>query len=145
MPLVAHTSGRISVHQLPQIGRGPPEELVMVHGLGANFGFWYASAVQWFRRFGRVTLFDLPGHGDSDMPATGYAPACLARVLGEVLDHLQIERAHLVAHSFGGVVALAFAAQQQHRVKSLVLADVRVWAVEPPSLLPESPLWLQRA
>lgn len=133
------------MHQLPQIGRGPAEDVVMVHGLGANFGFWYASAVQWFRRFGRVTLFDLPGHGDSAMPSTGYTPAHLARVLGEVLDHFRIERAHLVAHSFGGVVALSFAAQQQHRVRSLVLADVRIWAVEPPSVLPESAVWLQRA
>ena len=145
MGLVALPSGRINVHQLPQIGRGAADDIVMVHGLGANFGFWYASAVQWFRRAGRVTLFDLPGHGDSDMPATGYSPGRLGVLVGELLDHLRIERAHLVAHSFGGVVALSFAAQQQHRVKSLVLADVRVWAVEPPSVLPESALWLQRA
>lgn len=116
----------------------------MVHGLGANCGFWYASAVQWFRRFGRVTLFDLPGHGESDMPLTGYTPAHLARVLGELLDHLQIDRAHLVAHSFGGVVALSFASAQPQRVKSLVLADVRLWAIEPPSSAAGSAAWLQR-
>ena len=133
MASVALPSGRVGLLQLPQLGRGPAHDIVMVHGLGANCGFWYASAVQWFRRFGRVTLFDLPGHGESEMPQSGYTPDRLARVMGELLDHLQIDRAHVVAHSFGGLVALAFAAQQPQRVESLVLADVRIWAVEPPS------------
>ena len=133
MGRVALPSGSIGLTQLPQIGGGPARDLVMIHGLGANSGFWYASAVRWFRRFGRVTLFDLPGHGESDMPQTGYTPGHLACVLGELLDHLKISRAHLVAHSFGGSVALCFAAGQPHRVASLVLADPRLWAVEPPS------------
>ena len=144
MACVDLPSGRIGLLQLPQIGHGPAEDVVMVHGLGANFGFWYASAVQWFRRFGRVTLFDLPGHGESEMPQTGYAPADLARVLGELLDHLQIDKVHLVAHSFGGVVALSFASRQPQRVKSLVLADVRIWAIEPPSFADASSRRLQR-
>src|SRR5579863_4346621 len=99
MARIALPSGRIGLTQLPQIGDGPPRDLIMVHGLGANSGFWYTSAVRWFRRFGRVTLFDLPGHGESDMPETGYTPGHLARVLGELFDHLQISRAHLIAHS----------------------------------------------
>ena len=145
MASVALPSGRIGVLQLPQIGGGPAEDVVMIHGLGASTGFWYASAVQWYRRFGRVTLFDLPGHGDSDMPKSGYGPARLAGILGELLDHLQIDRASLVAHSFGGLVALSFAAQQPQRTKSLVLADVRLWAVEPPLSAVASALRLQRA
>lgn len=143
MATLALPAGRIGIQQLPQIGRGRPEEVVMIHGLGANMGFWYASAVQWFRRFGRVTLFDLPGHGESDMPERGYTPAQLADRLCEVMDQLGVDRAHLVAHSFGGVVALAFAAAYPQRVKSLVLADVRLWSVEPPTT--EAPArWLER-
>jgi pimeloyl-ACP methyl ester carboxylesterase len=137
-------SGRIGVVQLPQIGDGPPRDVVMIHGLGASSGFWYASAVQWFRRFGRVTLFDLPGHGESDLWPSGYTPERLAGVVRELLDHLQISRAHVVAHSFGGVVALAFAARQPHRVKSLILADVRLWAVEPPKATGETAAWVDR-
>lgn len=144
MARIALPSGCIGVHQLPQIGRRPAADIVMIHGLGANFGFWYTSAVEWFRRFGRVTLFDLPGHGESDMPSRGYRPADLARILHELLDALQIDSAHLVAHSFGGVVALSFAARCPKRVKSLVLADTRIWAVEPPSLPDDSAPKLQR-
>lgn len=144
MGRVSLPSGFIGLTQLPQIGRGPARDLVMIHGLGASSGFWYASAVRWFRRFGRVTLFDLPGHGESDMPQTGYTPGQLARVLGELLDHLQISHAHLVAHSYGGTVALSFASGQPGRVASLVLADARLWAFEPPSLGHASGPRLQR-
>jgi pimeloyl-ACP methyl ester carboxylesterase len=116
----------------------------MIHGLGANLGFWYAGAAQWFTRAGRVTLYDLPGHGNSDMPVSGYTPGQLAIGLGELLDHLKLERVHLVAHSFGGLVALAFALQHPERVKSIVLADVRLWEVEPPSFGAGQSKWLQR-
>ena len=116
----------------------------MIHGLGANLGFWYAGAAQWFTKFGRVTLYDLPGHGNSDMPLSGYTPGQLAFGLGELLDHLNLDRVHLVAHSFGGLVALSFALQQPDRVKSIVLADVRLWEVEPPSVGAGQSKWLQR-
>lgn len=102
---------------------GPVEDLVMVHGLATNMAFWYfAYGLALSKRF-RVTLYDLRGHGRSDMPASGYTPADHARDLQGLLDALHIRRAHLMAHSFGGVVALNFACEQPERVQSLVLAD----------------------
>lgn len=116
----------------------------MIHGLAANLGFWYAAATQGFTRFGRVTMYDMLGHGHSQMAASGYSPGQLADHLGELLDCLQLDRVHLVAHSFGGMVALAFALRQPERVKSLILADVRVWQAEPPSWQGVPPAWLER-
>lgn len=105
------------------------EHLVMVHGLATSLAFWYLRfAVEFSQQF-RVTLFDLRGHGRSAMPPSGYTPAILARDLADLLDHLGIERAHLLAHSFGGVVAMNFAAEQPDRVRSLVLADTHISAV----------------
>ena len=145
MNLVALPSSQISVMQLPpHRAAAAAEDVVMIHGLAANLAFWYAGAAQWFTRFGRVTLYDLPGHGRSEMRASGYAPDRLAQDLGQLLDSLQLGRVHLVAHSFGGMVALSFALQQPERVKSLVLADVRLWQVEPPSWNGVPPAWLQR-
>lgn len=144
MNLVALPSSRISVLQLPPRVAERREDVVMIHGLAANLGFWYAGAAQWFTNIGRVTLYDLPGHGRSDLRPSGYAPRQLAEDLGQLLDHLQIDRVHLVAHSFGGMVALCFALQQPERVKSMVLADVRVWQVEPPSWKAVPPAWLKR-
>lgn len=144
MNLVALPSSQISVLQLPPRTAERREDVVMIHGLAANLGFWYAGAAQWFTNIGRVTLYDLPGHGRSDMRPSGYSPRRLAEDLGQLLDRLHIERVHLVAHSFGGMVALCFALQQPERVKSMVLADVRVWQVEPPSWKSVPPAWLKR-
>lgn len=99
------------------------EDLVMVHGLATNLAFWYFQhGVPLSRRF-RVTLYDLRGHGRSAMPPSGYTPAVLADDLRALMDNLGIAAAHVVAHSFGGVVALNFACAAPQRVRSLVLAD----------------------
>lgn len=146
MNLVSLPSSQISVLQLPAAAAEAhsAEDIVMIHGLAANLGFWYAGAAQWLTRFGRVTLYDLPGHGNSTMPVSGYSPGQLADDLGQLLDQLRLDRVHLVAHSFGGMVALSFALRRPERVKSLVLADVRIWQAEPASWKSVPPAWLQR-
>ena len=104
-------------------GREPREDLVMVHGLATNMAFWYFNyGIPLARRF-RVTLYDLRGHGRSGMPDGGYTPALMAQDLAGLMDHLRIDKAHFMAHSFGGVVTLNFACDQPQRVRSLVLAD----------------------
>lgn len=146
MPFVNVNGIRLNVLQLDSTGQGahvpviadlapgavnhrasgaaaPVEDLVMVHGMATNMAFWYfAYGLALSKRF-RVTLYDLRGHGRSDMPSSGYTPGDHARDLQGLLDSLGIERAHLMAHSFGGVVALNFACEQPERVRSLVLAD----------------------
>ncbi|MEM7155180.1 MAG: alpha/beta hydrolase [Myxococcota bacterium] len=102
------------------------DHLVMVHGLATNLAFWYAPyAVSFAQRF-RVTLFDLRGHGRSAMTEGGHTPQEQSTDLAALLDHLEIDRAHFVAHSFGGVVALGLACRAPTRVRSLVLADSQV-------------------
>jgi pimeloyl-ACP methyl ester carboxylesterase len=123
MPYVDVNGVRLNVQQLDLTGAANPEHLVMVHGLATNMAFWYFAYGQPLSTRFRVTLFDLRGHGRSDMPERGYTPADQARDLLGVLDALGIERAHLMAHSFGGVVALEFACAHPDRVSSLVLAD----------------------
>ncbi len=123
MPLVDVNGVRLNVQQLDLTGQDAPEHLVMVHGLATNMAFWYFAYGQPLSRRFRVTLFDLRGHGRSEMPERGYSPAEQAADLLGVLDALGIERAHLMAHSFGGVVALEFACAHPERVSSLVLAD----------------------
>jgi pimeloyl-ACP methyl ester carboxylesterase len=120
---------RLNYVQMDDGGADDREHLVMVHGLATNLAFWYFQyAAQLAKRF-RVTLFDLRGHGRSEMPPSGYAPAVLAADMAGLLDHLGIARAHFLAHSFGGVVTLAFACDRPERVHSLVLADSHISAV----------------
>lgn len=107
---------------------GAAEDLVMVHGLATNLAFWYAPyATELSKRY-RVTLYDLRGHGRSETPPAGYRAADLAGDLRGLLDHLDIRRAHVLVHSFGGVVALKLACADPERVASLVLADTHIAA-----------------
>ncbi len=129
MPTAVVNGVRLNYVQMDDGEEGDREDLVMVHGLATNLAFWYFQyAAELAKRF-RVTLFDLRGHGRSEMPASGYAPAILADDLAGLMDHLQIDKAHFLAHSFGGVVTLNFACSHPQRMRSLVLADSHISAV----------------
>ena len=123
MPTALINGVQLNYLQLDDSDGTAREDLVMVHGLATNMAFWYFKYGLPLSKKFRVTLYDLRGHGRSEMPATGYTPAILAQDLTGLMDHLKIEKAHFLAHSFGGVVTLNFACDHPQRVRSLVLAD----------------------
>ena len=112
-----------------RMGAGP--DVVLIHGLAANLAFWYLPIIPSLARWFRVTAFDLRGHGSSEMPDAGYTSAEMARDLTALLDHLQIDSAHLVGHSFGGAVALECAAMFPNRVRTITVADGRIRSLQP--------------
>jgi pimeloyl-ACP methyl ester carboxylesterase len=128
--------------QYQTVGSGP--DLVLVHGLAANLAFWYLRIVPHVSKQFRVTVFDLRGHGGSEMPPSGYTTADMASDLIGLMDHVHIERAHLVGHSFGGAVALHSAALHPERFETLTLADCRVHALQPIPSGKDSPFWRAR-
>lgn len=126
MPVAQVNGVRINYEQMePPGGRGC-DDMVMVHGLATNLAFWFFPYARVLTKRYRVTLFDLRGHGRSQMTASGYTPAALAEDLAGLLDHLGIGRTHVLAHSYGGVVALGLARLNPQRVASLVLADAHL-------------------
>lgn len=128
--MVAVNGVRLNCVQMPPPSDAPDApHLVMVHGLATNMAFWYFQHAPEFARRFRVTLFDLRGHGRSQMTDSGYTPANLGRDLAGLLDALGIAQAHFIAHSFGGVATLNLACEQPQRVASLVLADTHLSAV----------------
>lgn len=129
MPTTVVNGVRLNYVQLDDGEASARENLVMVHGLATNMAFWYFHYAPVFSKQFRVTLFDLRGHGRSEMTPSGYAPANLAQDLTGLLDHLGIDNAHFLAHSFGGVVTMNFACRHPDRVRSLVLADSHISAV----------------
>lgn len=111
------------------VGAGP--DVVLVHGLASNLAFWFPRVVALLAPHLRVTSYDLRGHGYSDMPPAGYTTADMADDLETLLDALGIRRAHVVGHSFGGAVALHFAAAHPERTRTLTLADARIHSLQP--------------
>jgi pimeloyl-ACP methyl ester carboxylesterase len=120
---------------------GEGEDVVLVHGLGANLAFWFPGIFPLLARRYRVTAYDLRGHGRSGMPAAGYTMAGMVGDLDALLDALQIRRAHLVGHSFGARVVMHYAAFRPERVATLTIADTQLKALQPPMRLGEWPHW----
>ena len=68
----------------------------------------------------RLVLVDLRGYGKSDKPGTGYHIDELAGDVIGVMEHLHLERAHIVGSSLGAEVGLSMAANYPKKVISLV-------------------------
>lgn len=122
---------------------GAGEDLILIHGLAANHAFWNLMVLLPLVRRYRVTVYDLRGHGYSDMPSSGYTSADMSGDLLALMDHLKIDRAHLVGHSFGGATALHCATLAPARVSSITLADTRIRALQPHQRLRDWPEWCQ--
>jgi pimeloyl-ACP methyl ester carboxylesterase len=129
VPIAEANGVQLNYLQTEEPDGQPRPDLVMIHGLATNMAFWYLPYAPIFAKRFRVTLYDLRGLGRSQMTPGGYTPDNLARDLSGLLDHLGIARAHILAHSFGGVVALNLACAEPRRVQSLVLADTHIAAV----------------
>ena len=101
-------------------GKRPP--LVCVHGAGSSSVVWM-DAVRRLSPERRVVAPDLPGHGQSDRwhPPDDVTIAMYRDAVGTVCAELKIERAVLMGHSMGALVALAAAAAWPERVAGLIL------------------------
>ena len=105
-----------------QSGSGP--DVILLHGVTGDLSIWFLSkTVQTLSGDFRVTAYDLRGHGYSDAPPTHYTSADQACDLLAMMDHLGIERASVVGHSFGGEIAAHAASIAPERFDNLVMSD----------------------
>ncbi len=105
--------------RLHRSGRGPA--LVMLHCLGMTHHLWDCLG----GLADRYTLiaYDLPGHGETALPAAPYGIEDLSAQLTAVMRREGIARAHIMGISLGGLVAQCFAATEPAMVDRLVLCD----------------------
>lgn len=75
------------------------------------------------------------GHGGSDKPAAGYAPADFAADVIAFMDAMAIERTLLVGHSMGSIHAMRCAIDHPSRVAGLLLAGTMPWFGRLPELV----------
>lgn len=101
-------------------GTGPP--LVMLAGFGNSAHVYDGFAPQFANRF-HVIGISRRGFGGSSRPSVGYDSTTLAGDVVAVLDSLGIDRAAVVAHSFGGSELNYLAAHHPSRVERLVYLD----------------------
>lgn len=111
-------------------GDGTP--VVLIHGFASAIENWELVIPQ-LKDDHRVIALDLKGFGWSDRPEGDYSPQAEARLVLGLLDRLGVQRAAVVAHSWGSSVALAMALQAPERVTRLALYDAWVYEDQLPS------------
>jgi 3-oxoadipate enol-lactonase len=106
------------------------ETITFLNGLTMSTVAWAAQLKDFAPHF-RVLLLDMRGQGQSDQTAEDVYPVSRqADDLAHLLDKLGIEKTHLFALSYGGIVAQHFALQYPERLGKLLLADTLAWSDE---------------
>ena len=104
------------------VEHGSGAAVLLVHGFTADLErSWVETGIlPDLARDHRVIAFDLRGHGKSDKP---HDPAAygeeMARDVVRLLDHLKIDRAHVIGYSLGAVIAGRLATLHPDRLSSV--------------------------
>ena len=105
-------------HEVTGPEDAPP--LVLSNSLGANLHMWDPQAGALAERF-RLVRYDTRGHGGSPVPDGPYSIDHVGQDALALLDHLEIERAHWVGLSLGGMTGMWLAINAPERLDRLVL------------------------
>lgn len=106
-----------AAHELFVAERGDGDALLLIEGLGQSMWAWREQVPVFAERF-RTIVYDTRGTGRSAVPSDPYGIDELAEDAADVLDG---RKAHVVALSMGGYVALTLALARPELVRSLVL------------------------
>jgi pimeloyl-ACP methyl ester carboxylesterase len=87
---------------------GSGKTLVLLHGVGMNKNVW-APEVNLLRDSFDVLVYDMWGHGDSDLPEGELTLSDYTSQLVLLLKELRVSSAFVAGHSMGGLIAIDFA------------------------------------
>ena len=111
--------GGVGLHY--RIG-GTGSAVVLIHGY-AETGHMWVPVMSDLAKTHTVIVPDLRGAGSSDKPATGYDKKTLAQDIHGLVKSLGFDKATIVGHDIGLMVAYAYAAQYPDETKRVVLMD----------------------
>jgi pimeloyl-ACP methyl ester carboxylesterase len=102
-------------------GSGVP--IVLLHAATGSVRNWEHQTPAFTSAGYRVIAFDRRGWGQTTTDVAGPRPATAADDLLALMDHLRIDRVHLVGTAGGGFVSLDFALSFPKRLRSVVVAN----------------------
>jgi 3-oxoadipate enol-lactonase len=105
-----------------QHGSGP--DLILIGGLTSDHQVW-KSTVRLLSSHFRILIFDNRGAGQTDAPDYPYTIDMMAQDTVELMNALQIKRAHILGHSMGGAIAQQIALTSPEKIDKLILMCTR--------------------
>jgi pimeloyl-ACP methyl ester carboxylesterase len=111
--------------RLHYVDRGSGEAVVLLHGNGTMISdFATSGLIEMAAHNHRVIAFDRPGFGDSARPRdTIWTPEAQAHLIYRALKQIGIQRAKVLGHSWGTLVAVSLALQHPELVSGLILVS----------------------
>ena len=106
--------------RIAEAGKENKEVILFQHGINGHLEAYAKNIMALSEEF-HVIAFDYVGHGLSTKKEMEYSPIVLADQLRELMDVLDIEKAHLSGESLGGWTSAHFAAKYPDRVNRLML------------------------
>jgi len=103
-----------------KISGNEKKTLVLLHGVMESTEVWDDMLPELEKQF-NVIRIDLPGHGKSAVAAEVQTMELMASEVKATLDHIGITKFHLLGHSMGGYVSLAYADAFPESLQSLTL------------------------
>jgi 3-oxoadipate enol-lactonase len=96
--------------------------VVLSHSLGSSMVMWEPQLAALETAF-HVLRYDMRGHGKSEVTRGAYSLEMLGQDVVGLLDALEIERAHFVGLSIGGMIGQELGLNHADRLLSLTLCD----------------------
>ncbi|EKQ54495.1 MAG: putative hydrolase or acyltransferase of alpha/beta superfamily [Methanobacterium sp. Maddingley MBC34] len=119
--------GNLNLHYL-ELGEGNP--VMLIHGMGSDHTVW-DGLIPLLKENYQVIAMDLRGHGHSSKTPGPYSMELFAEDIYLFLKSLNIEQAHFMGHSMGGVILQELAVRYPERFQSLTLISSFAY-IDPP-------------
>lgn len=126
---IAERTAQVNSVKLHYLSAGHGPALILLHGYAETSLMWRPIMPALAARF-TVIAPDLPGIGDSGIPANGLDMKNAAIQIHDLAKSLGVAKAEVVGHDIGLMVAYAYAAQFPSEVTKLVLMDAFLPGVE---------------
>lgn len=124
-------SAGVRIAYLDEAPAEPRATVLLIHGFASNVATnWGATG--WIRELNhagyRVVAYDNRGHGESEKlyELADYGAPAMSEDARRLLDHLEIQSAHVMGYSMGARITAFFTLRHPHRVKSAIFGGLGI-------------------
>lgn len=128
LPINSRTA-QVDGGKIAYLTAGSGDAVILLHGYAETSHMWRPLIPRLAAKF-TVIAPDLPGIGDSDIPASGSDMKSAAKGIHGLAQSLGIKKARVVGHDIGLMVAYAYAAMFPNETEKLIVMDAFLPGVE---------------